>query len=147
MSNTATVIFTTDTASGNLNDIFVHSNPNLAVSNMQNYLSAIVSGNASGSVNVKINTGNSVAATNTATLTAPVTGDALKVNGVAFTAGTDFVIGASDTITTSNLKTAINASANALISGVVTASSDSTTLTLSASSPGVAGNLIIAAAV
>ncbi len=84
--NTATVTFTTDTASGNLNDIFIHSNPNLAVCNMQNYLSALVSGNADGSVNVKINTGNAVAASGTLTSAAVAATNTAVINGVTLTA-------------------------------------------------------------
>lgn len=142
MSNSATITITTDKTSGNLNDTFINTNPSLMMAYFQNYLSAIVSGNDAASINVKINTGNAVAASATVTVAAPISGDKLEINGVAFTAGSTFAIGASDTITATNLKTAINASANALISGLVTATSDGATVTIAASTPGVAGNMI-----
>lgn len=142
MANTANITITTDQASGNLNDIFINTNHRLMLSNFQNYLSALNSGNNAGSINVKINTGNAVTASNTVTITAPIAGDSLEINGIAFVAGTNFTIGGTDTITTTNLKNAINASANGLITGLVTASSSGTTLTVSGSTPGVSGNII-----
>lgn len=93
MPNIATLIFTTDSTVGNLSDVFVHTNPNLALSNMQNYLAAIVSGSASASVNVKVNTGTSTVATKTVTVLTPVPGHILSVNGLDFVADTDFDIG------------------------------------------------------
>lgn len=141
MSNSATITFTTDGSAGQLSDIFVNSNPTLAATYMQNYLSGLAGGSYSASVGVIINNGNAVAASCTAVVTSPVSGDKLLINGVAFIAGSDFVIG-SDSVTTSNLANAINASANSLIAGVVHASASSNTLTISAASPGIGGNLI-----
>lgn len=142
MPNIATLIFTTDSTVGNLSDVFVHTNPNLALSNMQNYLAAIVSGSASASVNVKVNTGTSTVATKTVTVLTPVPGHILSVNGLDFVADTDFDIGASNTATAANIANAINATANPLVYSLVSATSLANVVTLTARTFGSAGNMI-----
>lgn len=65
---------------------------------------------------------------------------AIVVNGVTFTAGTDFAPGASNTAAATALKNAINASVDVLIAGVLTATSSSGVVTLTAVTAGAAGN-------
>lgn len=70
-------------------------------------------------------------------------GDAVTVNGVAFTEGTEWSAGASIADSTDNLAAAINASDNFLVNGVLRASSDNVdTITITADIPGTAGNAI-----
>ena len=91
--------------------------------------------------------GQATAASGTYTLTSVVATDAVAVNGVTFTAvasgatGNQFNVGVSDTATATNLAAAINASATALVSGYVTASSAATVVTVTAVQKGLAGNV------
>lgn len=67
--------------------------------------------------------------------------DAVIVNGVTFTEGTEWSAGASIGDSCDNLAAAINASNNIGVSGIVSASSDSVSVvTLTASKPGTGGN-------
>lgn len=141
MSNIATITFTSDGTAGQLRDVFVDSNPSLVANKMQNYLSGLAGGSYAASIGVKLNTGNAVSASKTVTLTSPLAGDILIINGVSFIAGTDWVIG-TDAVSTSNLATVINASSNGLISGLVSASASTNILTISADIPGVSGNMV-----
>lgn len=69
-------------------------------------------------------------------------GETVVLNGVTFTAGTDFAIGASISDTVTNLANAINTSTNTGVSSV-TAGAVGTTLSLTADAGGVAGNNFI----
>ncbi len=90
--------------------------------------------------------GSAVQASGTFTLTTVIATDAVKVNGVTFTAvasgatGNQFNIGASDTLTAVNLAAAINGSATALVAGYVTATSALTVVTVKSAFYGIAGN-------
>ena len=66
--------------------------------------------------------------------------DAVIVNGVTFTETTDWAVGAGVNDTATNIKDAINASNDKLISGVVIATALTDTVTLTASIKGLAGN-------
>ncbi len=72
---------------------------------------------------------NEVQASGTFILDTVIATDAVKVNGVTFTAvasnagANQFNVGGSDTLTAANLAAAINASVTALVSGYVTATS------------------------
>ena len=86
----------------------------------------------------------------TATLTSVIATDVLVVNGVNFTAvaadpdpaANEFLVGVDDTATAVNLAAAINASTDEDISGVVTATSATTVVTIRAVTAGTGGNAI-----
>ena len=86
----------------------------------------------------------------TATLTSVIATDVLVVNGVDFTAvaadpdpaANEFLVGVDDTATAVNLAAAINASTDEDISGVVTATSATTVVTIRAVEAGTGGNAI-----
>lgn len=86
MSNRATVVFTIDGTSGDLRDTFVNSNPDLAASNIANFMSGLVSGNKSASLSVKINTGDAVQASGELTCSSVAADDTAVINGVTLTA-------------------------------------------------------------
>jgi phage tail sheath gpL-like len=71
--------------------------------------------------------------------------DTILINGVTFTCaasptGNQWAPGANAAATASNLATAINASATALVSGYVTASASAGTLTITSAFYGLSGN-------
>lgn len=142
MANSVTLTITSDKTAGDLSDVFVSTNNRLAVQRMQDYLSGVVGGAYSATIAVDVNTGDATTASGQVVVSGPIAGDSLLINGVALVAGSDFAIGGSDTITATNLAAAINASSDPLIDGLVTASSSSSTVTISAASVGTSGNLI-----
>jgi hypothetical protein len=87
-------------------------------------------------------------ATGTATFSTIVAGNVVTVNGVAFTARAaastqyEFTLGASDTTAAAALAAAINACVDALITGVVTATSAAGVVTVRAVTGGTGGNAI-----
>jgi phage tail sheath gpL-like len=99
------------------------------------------------SINVRIE-GEETQASGTFTLDTVIATDAVSINGVSFTAvasgatGNQFNVGADDTETAENLAAAINASATALVSGYVTASSAAEVVTVTSVFYGLAGNAI-----
>jgi hypothetical protein len=66
----------------------------------------------------------------------------ITVNGVAFVAGVDFTAATSNTATATSLRSAINASADVLIDGILTASGSTATITITADTAGTEGNSI-----
>ena len=68
------------------------------------------------------------------------TGDKVTVNGVDFIETTHFTVGADVTATAANLAAAINASADVLITGILTATSVAGVVTLKAVTGGPGGN-------
>lgn len=88
-----------------------------------------------------------VQASGTLTCVSVVATDTATINGVAFTAvasgatGNQFNVGVDDTATALNLKNAINASATALVSGYVTATSALGVVTVTSAFYGLAGNM------
>lgn len=94
-------------------------------------------------------TGNSTALTSSNTAAVLASASALAggedlstitVNGVAFVAGDDFEVGASNTEAATNLAAAINASEDVLIDGVLTASASGAVVTVTAVAEGTGGN-------
>jgi phage tail sheath gpL-like len=89
---------------------------------------------------------NCVQASGTLTFVSVIATDAFVINGVTFTCvasgatGNQFNVGASDTLTAAAAAAAINASATALISGYVTASSALGVLTITSAFYGLSGN-------
>ncbi len=69
-------------------------------------------------------------------------GDALVINGVTFTNGTEFSPGVDTTATALAIANAINASNNKLVNGVLTASAALAVVTITADVKGTAGNAI-----
>lgn len=69
-------------------------------------------------------------------------GDAVIVNGVTFTEGTEWSAGASINDSATNLAAAINNSNNFLVNGVLSANAVTDTVTITADLPGTAGNSI-----
>lgn len=112
---------------------------------LQKFIKGIVSGMDGGLVAIGVA---AVKAAGTFVLTSVVATDVVTINGVSFTGiasgatGNQFNIGGDDTVTAANLVTAINASASALVSEHVLASSVGTTVTVTALRPGTAGNAI-----
>lgn len=89
---------------------------------------------------------NPIQATGTVTFSSFVADDTVTVNGVVLTGKaspsttSQFAIGSSDTECATNFAAFINASALAHITGVLTATSALTVVTLTAVQPGLAGN-------
>jgi hypothetical protein len=91
-----------------------------------------------------------VAATGTITLASCAAGTVILVNGVPFTAkgsaattgNNEFDVSGADSADATALAAAINASTTAGIAGVLTASANSATVTVTSSLPGLAGNAI-----
>lgn len=87
-------------------------------------------------------------ASGTLTLASVVATKTATINGVTFTAiasgatGNQFNVGADDTATAVNLAAAINASASALVSEHVIATSAAAVVTVTAKRPGAAGNAV-----
>ena len=67
-------------------------------------------------------------------------GEEININGVTFTEGVDFATGGTADITASNIATAINASLNPAINGVVTANAVLNEITITMDVVGVSGN-------
>lgn len=88
-----------------------------------------------------------VQASGTVTLATHLATHTVTVNGVVFTCmasgatGNQYNVGASDTLTAVELAAAINASATALVSGYVTATSAAAVVTVSSVIPGVSANM------
>lgn len=86
MSNKATVVFTVDKAVGNLTDTFVGTNPQLILSQFQNYLASINGGSDAASMSVSIESN----ANNEATASGSIEGSTVAVNDTATIAGFEF---------------------------------------------------------
>lgn len=81
-------------------------------------------------------------ATGTITFAAAAAADTVTVNGVTLTANTDFSVAGDDTADAAAYVTAFNAQTNALIAGIVSASSSGAVVTLTATQSGRYGNCI-----
>lgn len=118
--------------------------PVRALNNIARYLEQMVGGFTSSST-VVLTT--AVAATGTVTFSSIANNDTVTINGRVYTAKTSgasglqqFNIGGSDTAAATNLAAAINADTSTLVKGVLTASAATTVVTVTAVTPGVAGN-------
>lgn len=116
------------------------------VQSIASFIQSILSGTqVSPSVAVSV-LGNTAKASGTFTLTTVIATDAVSINGVTFTAvasgagANQFNVGASDTITATNLAASINASVTALVSGYVTAAAVGTVVTVTSAFYGKSGN-------
>lgn len=119
-------------------DLYAETGLNeLAGLKLQDYIKKCVSGMQPTVVQTKIN---SVKSTGTVTLSAHVATNTVTINGVVLTAGTDYAVGGTDTITATNLASAINA--NATLDGMVMATSDGAVVTLTSLIPGEIGNAV-----
>lgn len=109
-----------------------------------------IQGISAKSGNVKLSTGAVKAACAFTFTGAPTAAETLTINGVTFTirasgaTGNEFNIGGTVTATAANMAAAVNASVTAGISGVVTAASALGVCTVSAVTPGKAGNYLLA---
>ena len=81
-------------------------------------------------------------ASGTLTCASTVATNTFVINGVTFTADTDFDVGFNDDGTATNIAAAINTSANALVQYLVTASASGSVVTITAALPGITGNCI-----
>ncbi len=122
------------------------SNTFTAMHKLQNYLGAVQSGARLASMVVEVA---AVKASGTVTFTGVGAAlDTVLVNGVTFTArasgatGNEWNVGASATLSAAALVAAINASATALVSGVVLAESAAGVVTINALFAGVTGNAV-----
>lgn len=118
------------------------------------YITRVLSGNESAygsgnapSIALSI-TGNAVRASATLTCVTVIATNTVVVNGVTFTAvnsgatGNQWNKGSTDTECATNLAASINASATALVSGYVTATSSSNVVTVYSTNYGIYGNQV-----
>jgi phage tail sheath gpL-like len=119
------------------------------ISKLTNFMDSIKDSSSNATVALVVDDGNGVAATGTIAFSGTSTAnDTVLINGVTFTAvnsgatGNQWNKGASATASADNLATAINASATALVSGHVTASASSGTLTITSKVANVYGNAV-----
>lgn len=112
---------------------------------LRRVLQGIESGSYQGAVNVR--TG-AVKASGTLTFASVVNTDVLTINGVNFTCvtsgatGNQFNVGGSDTLSAAAAAAAINASATALVTDNVVATSSGAVLTITARYAGTMGNCV-----
>jgi len=125
---------------GNDDEIPIDSTPE-SLQQFINYITSALSGARLDTVTFAVRN-NQVAASGTLTCASTVATNTCKINGVTFTADTDFDVGADDAETATNLAAAINASTNALVDGHVTAEAADEVVTVTAVVPGFAGNTI-----
>jgi phage tail sheath gpL-like len=124
------------------------TNPKGEAVQLSNYFGALAGGLKAASLDVQVAEGDAVAASGTFTLDTVIATDAISINGVTFTAvasgatAVQFNVGADDEETATNLAAAINASANALVSGLVTAAAVDEVVTITAYKKGKMGNAV-----
>jgi hypothetical protein len=125
------------------------SHPNDVVNGLANYMNGLAGGQYQGSVDVSVNRSGAARASGTITFSGTgAANDTILINGVTFTAkssgatGDQWNVGASATLSAAALAAAINASASALVSGHVTASSALGVVTITSKSYSVAGNAV-----
>jgi phage tail sheath gpL-like len=114
---------------------------------IQNLIDKMLIGNKPGKIDLQVDDGNAVASSGTVTFSGTgAANDTLIINGVTFTAkasgatGNEWNVGASATLSAQAFKAAVNASASALVSGLVTASGAGAVITLTANTKGTHGN-------
>jgi phage tail sheath gpL-like len=103
-----------------------------------NFFDGMACGTKFGTVDVQTNGGTAVAASGTVTISSGSGAIAAVINGVSISV----TWATSDNNTASLLKTAINASANALVAGIVAATSATNVVTITAATKGTTGNCI-----
>lgn len=128
----------------------VATDPNLSVQRFANYLKGMTGGNYTSGISMLMNI-NAVSATATLTIssTGPANSETFVINGTTFTArtsgasGNEFNISATPSVVAANIAAAVNASATALVTGSVVASSALGVVTFSALTPGTMGNALV----
>lgn len=130
-----------------IENLFEHTDSKFIGGRLAAFFDALTAGFKRG--NLRIAAGDAVRASGTITFSSFAADDVVTVNGVTFTAkvspagAQQFALGASDAIAAANLTAKINASALALVTGVVTAANTSSGVTtLTAVQPGLTGNCI-----
>ena len=120
-----------------------NNNRFLAGQRLMAYVRSIMGGAKQAKVTIGVNASQ---ATGTITLASHVATNTVTVNGVTFTAvasgatGNQYNVG-TDSVTAANLAAAINASVSPLVAGYVTAVANGAVVTISAVTPGLAGNV------
>ena len=109
---------------------------------LESHLGAMAGGGVDGTLTVTTDDGDAVAASGTLTLSSADGSVAGLVNGVSFASG---AVG-TDAAKATTIAAGINASANALVAGFVTAEAENGVITVTATTAGVAGNTITLAA-
>lgn len=119
----------------------------IAIQDIVNHLQSLASGNEKGTVYCQSGTANPAAASATLTLVSAIATDAVTIGAVTFTATSTpttelhwEIDGASDTLDAASLAAAINA--HSTISQIVTATSVTNVVTVTAKQRGVVGNAI-----
>jgi phage tail sheath gpL-like len=125
------------------------TNKLLFINNLTDYIGRVASGNTSASVKLEVSDQAVVTATGTVTCASVQAGDTVTINGVTVTAhaattsATLFAVGASDTACGDNLVTCLKfAAQDALIARHVWPTNNGGVVTLTAKTPGHAGNAI-----
>lgn len=106
------------------------------------WVESFSAGRLRGTLEVRRDNGDAVAASGTVTLSTASGTVGATINGVSITV----TWATSDTNTATLLKNAINASVNALVAPYVSATSAAGVVTITAKTPGAAGNVITLAA-
>lgn len=121
--------------------------PKRAAELLRNQLERMASGLSMGTISMRVDDGDGVAATGTISFSSLANNDTITVGGVTFTAKTSgaagasqFNLGASDSAAATNAAAAINAHTS--LTDVVTASASSNVITVSCVRKGLIGNYI-----
>lgn len=125
------------------------SKPREEATHIRNFFDAAAIGQRSCKTTVQVTSGDQATASGTFTFSAHASAsDTVLINGVTFTGetsgatGNQFNVGTTATLTASALAAAINASATALVSGTVVATSALGVVTITAAVSGLIGNAI-----
>ncbi len=140
MSNRVNITITSDLAVGTLASSFSDASPNVSLAKMASFLRGMMGGQYAASITTSVNSGSGAYATKTVTLTDCIAEDALLINGVAFEAGVEWALGADDAADAVNLAAAINASSDALVDDLVSATASGATVIITAREKGTLGN-------
>lgn len=140
-------LYSLDIATGDYNQPMVSGAKRESLVDLIYFLKRCLAGGNTSATTISVrNTG--VKATGTVTCASIADSDTVTINGVAFTAqdaspgANEFLQTGDDTADAAALAAAINASASAGISGIVTATSSGAVVTVSAAVPGKIGNAI-----
>ena len=125
------------------------TNKLLFINQLQDYLGRVASGNTSAAVKLDVSDQALVTATGTVTCASVLAGDTVTINGVTVTAhaattsATLFAVGGNDTATAQNLISCLTFTGqNALIARHVVPTNVLGVVTLTATTPGHAGNAV-----
>lgn len=139
-----------DKNAATVNDLVKHDDWRQAMEGFRRLMAGVSNGAYDGAFSIRKDADK---ASGTLTFDTVIATDVVTINGVDFTCqssgatGNQFNVGANDTETAANAAAAINASATALVSDTVVASSNGAVLTITAKYPGEHGNAITIASV